>query len=188
MDGIFKKNNVYVYVNNKEERDGVQEEDMNALVYSPDSDYVRSHVYLYGGRLHLEHTYSTSELCMKVDGIPIKEIAYNEETIFSFIRGFSLEKVTAFLNQIENLGIDTFLENYKSQLQQFKAEMEDKAEKMEQEQAVQFDENKSTDIASLRNMINKLTCMIFCLLINMNAGLDNLTYTDAYNEIINLYF
>lgn len=37
-------------------------------------------------------------------------------------------------------------------------------------------------------MISELIGMIFCLLINMNAGLDNQTYTDAYNEIINLYF
>ena len=40
----------------------------------------------------------------------------------------------------------------------------------------------------LKKFINELTCIIYCLLINMNAGLDNQFYTDAYNEIINLYF
>ena len=188
MDGIFKKDNVYVYVDNKEERDGVQGEDMDALVYSPDSDYVRSHVYLYGGRLYLEHSYSTSVLCLKVDGIPIYELCYEENYEYTLDDRFKIDKIVAFLNQIENLGIDTFLENYKNQLQQFKAEMEEKVEKMQQEQSIQFDENKKTYIDSIRQLIANLTCMIFCLLINMNAGLDNQTYTDAYNEIVNLYF
>ena len=67
----------------------------------------------------------------------------------------------------------------------FKKELEIKVEEIEQEQSVQFDEDKSTFLTSLKKFINELTCIIFCLLINMNAGLDNQYYTDAYNEIIN---
>ena len=34
-----------------------------------------------------------------------------------------VEKIAAYLNQIENLGVDSFLENYKLQLQELKKEI-----------------------------------------------------------------
>lgn len=187
MEGIFKKDNVYVYVNNKEKRDDIQEEDMDALVYSPDFDYGKRYVCLYGGRVTLNcQTYS--ELDLKVDGILIQHIQYNDNLWFTLSGTLNIDKVTAFLNQMENLGIDTFLENYKKQLVNFKKEMEEKLEKMEQEQSDHFDEKKVSSISTLKKAILKLAFAIFCFLINMNAGLDDQTYTDAYNEIVNLYF
>ena len=187
MEGIFKKDNVYVYVDDKEERDGIQKEDMSALIISLESRYHK--VFLYGGRVLLEYYLNgLSKFTLSVDGNPINELSYSERTGYSLYGRFEVGRIVAFLNQMENLGIDTFLENYKSQLQQFKGEMEEKLGKMEQEQSIQFDDNKKTSIDSIRKLIANLTCMIFCLLINMNAGLDNQTYTDTYNEIINLYF
>ncbi len=187
MKGIFKKDNVYVYVNNKEKRDDIQEEDMNALVYSPDSEYGKEYVCLYGGRVYLGYN-DYSSLKLSVDGISIRQIQHSDNYWFTLSESLDMKKVTAFLNQMENLGIDTFLDNYKKQLVNFKKEMEEKVGKMEQEQSIHYEDYIAKRITSLRNALTHLACIIFCLLINMNAGLDNQTYTDAYNEIINLYF
>ncbi len=187
MDGIFKKDNVYVYVTNKGRRNDIQEEDMTTLVYSPDSEYEKQHVSLYGGRVYL-HWSGYYSLRMSVDGISIGQILHNDNLWFVLSDSLGLGEVTAFLNQMENLGIETFLENYKKQLVNFKKEMEEEVEKMEQEQSIHFDEKKVSSISNLKRAIVKLAIAIFCLFINMNAGLDNQTYTDAYNEIINLYF
>ena len=184
MNAIFKKENVYVAIIGNNLRDEINLNEVNSFIY----DYTtKDDVYLYGGRVHLH--YATDETCahLEVDGIPVQEVC-PPKTGFSINSAISLSKATAFLNQIENLGIDSFLENYKSQLQEFKKDLEAQAEKIEREQSMQFDEDKSTFLVSLRRFINELSCIIFCLLINMNAGLDNQFYTDAYNEIINLYF
>ena len=192
MDGIFKKGNVYVAVINKSERDDVDKDDMDTLIMTLENKYHNK--YLYGGRVCIEKPYVLSSkageilLHLKVDGISIQQINCRDNFDCYLSDSLNLEKVIAFLNQMENLGIDSFLENYKAQLQQFKIEMEEKVEKMEQEQSVNYNEDRNESITSLKVMIAKLTCMIFCLLINMNAGLDNQSYTDAYNEIINLYF
>lgn len=99
-----------------------------------------------------------------------------------------LHKVAAFLTQIENLGIDTFLENYRNQLQSFKTEIEKTIEQIQEEQALKYEESKNFTIYGLRKFVRELSCLILCLFINMNAGLDNQCYIDAYNTIFNLYF
>jgi hypothetical protein len=186
MNAIFKKENVYIAIDSIDTRDDIQCEEMDTLIFATHYKYKKQKVYLYGGRVYL-HFYNSENLNVTVDGIPIREIYINQSGFF--IRAsMGVSKAAAFLNQMENLGVDSFLENYKNQLQEFKKELEIKVEEIEQEQSVQFDEDKSTFLTSLKKFINELTCIIFCLLINMNAGLDNQFYTDAYNEIINLYF
>ena len=171
MNAIFKKENVYVAIKGKDTREDIQCEEMDTLIFATHYEYEKQKVYLYGGRVYLEnYGYNGLDIKISIDGIPIREISYNNK------------------DSIENLGIDSFLDNYKSQLQEFKKDLEAQAEKIEQEQSIQFNEDKSTFLVSLRRFINELSCIIFCLLINMNAGLDNQFYTDAYNEIINLYF
>ena len=190
MNAIFKKENVYVAIDGIDTRDDIQCEDMDTLIFATQYKYKKQKVILYGGRVYLSSF--NDDLTISVDGVPIiREIGYNknDDRIGFFVRtSMGVRKAAAFLNQMENLGVDSFLENYKIQLQEFKKDLEIQAEKIEQEQSVQFDENKSTFLTSLKKFINELTCIIFCLLINMNAGLDNQYYTDAYNEIINLYF
>lgn len=190
MNAIFKKENVYVAIKSKDTREDIQCEEMDTLIFATHYEYEKQKVYLYGGRVYLEnYGYNGLDIKISIDGIPIREISYNNKDSFFFAQvAMTVSKATAFLNQIENLGIDSFLDNYKSQLQEFKKDLEAQAEKIEQEQSIQFNEDKSTFLVSLRRFINELSCIIFCLLINMNAGLDNQFYTDAYNEIINLYF
>ena len=185
MNAIFKKENVYVAIKGKNFRDGINLEDVDSLIFSPQYKYKKNEVSLYGGRVYLH--YYNDDLTFAIDGIPIREIR-NYKNGFFASSSMEVDKAAAFLNQIENLGVDSFLENYKSQLQEFKNIIEIQAEKIEQEQSQQFDKDKSAFLTSLKNLINELTCILFCLLINMNAGLDNQFYTDAYNEIIYLYF
>lgn len=184
MNAIFKKENVYVAIIGNNLRDEINLNEVNSFIYEYTT---KDDVYLYGGRVHLRYGSQNKFVKLKVDGFSIQEVYY-KDSVFSVGKEIDLCKAAAFLNQMENLGVDSFLENYKIQLQEFKKDLEIQAEKIEQEQSVQFDENKSTFLTSLKKFINELTCIIFCLLINMNAGLDNQYYTDAYNEIINLYF
>jgi hypothetical protein len=184
MNAILKKENVYIAIKNEDLRNGVNSKEVESLIYDYND---KDSVYLYGGRVSLHYGSAEDLVNLEVDGIQIQEV-YHKDSSLSFKKNINLSKAAAFLNQMENLGIDPFLENYRNQLRDFKKELEIKAEKIEQEQSVQFDEDRLTFLTSLKKFINELTCIIFCLLINMNAGLDNQYYSDAYNEIINLYF
>lgn len=184
MNAIFKYDNVYVTAPSKDIRQDVNAEEIQELVYDYD---VKDDVNLYGGRINLRFS-GSDELVMKVDGIIINEFNFTSSGECKTTSSMSLHKATAYLNQIENLGVDTFIENYKIQLQALKTEIEGSVIKLEQELSAQQDEDKNSVLKNLRASLRMLSCMIFMLLINLNAGLDNHCYSEAYENITNLYF
>lgn len=186
MDAIFKQENVYIVVRAKDVREGVDSNSIENLIWQNNPRQKKA--VLYGGRVILTPYYnggSRHDRCrIEIDGILIYQINDSLQAISEF----SFESVAAYLNQIENLGVDTFLENYKLQLQELKKEFETTAENIQQELAMNDDDNKVTLLHNLKKIILKMTCIIFSLLINLNAGLDNHYYTAAYDIIINQYF
>ena len=185
MRAIFKKDNVYVLIDDLESREDVNLSECEELIYDT---YEKTSANLYGGRVSIIKDYDFSLWAkLSVDGIEIGQYkCWNQD--FSKNTKQTLSQIVAFLNQIENLGVDTFLENYRKQIESLKNEIEEKVKKLEDEQAIHFDEDKQKFINKFNDIIIYLTCVIFSLLINMNAGLDNQTYNDAYNEIVSLYF
>jgi hypothetical protein len=146
---------------------------------------------LYGGRVKVSYLYykngwniNYDTLSLKIDGIEIRKLYSNA----SFGESSTPSEVVAYLNQIENLGVDSFLENYKQQLQQMKIEFEAFADGLQQELAINYDEKKAEELSKYKRFILTLGCVIFALLINMNAGLQNQDYINAYDNIINTYF
>ena len=102
------------------------------------------------------------------------------------------QKVTAYLNQIEQLGIDTFLENYKTALETFKADIMVLCEKYES--LLKEEEPNSGSANTYKDFLDRaracltiLTIILFSLACNMKTGLDNHVYEDAYNEVLAEY-
>lgn len=182
MTGIFKVNNVYVVVRDKEVREGIEKNNMPEYIIS-DDDFSAT---LYGGRVLIER--DRSYFRISIDGIAIYEIKQYSNSIELFESDYiKIEKIVAYLNQIENLGIETFLENYRKQLETLKGELERVAEKI-QEDLGEGGEKNSTRLAIIRRLIIKISSFLFALYVNMNAGLQAQDYIDAYNMVINMYF
>jgi hypothetical protein len=129
---------------------------------------------------------------INIDGIPLHGLeSYSNnygDLCLKLVDKFSLEQAAAYLNQLENLGVDSFLENYKLQIQEIKRELESKADSLQHELAIEQDNYKAGLLNSIKKVLFRLTILIFSLLVNMNAGLENHQYTEAYDQIINLYF
>ena len=188
MDAIFKNGNVYVAVMNKDAREEIDFSVSTDLIlcYQKDVDSTS----LYGGRVVLS-TYGSDECFIQIDGISIKRITgtiYKNYFCPESESNISLEQAAAYLNQIENLGVDSFLANYKLQLQGLKSELEGQADNLQQELALNYNDDKAKVLDSIKKVILSLVCIIFSLLVNMNAGLENHHYTEAYDNIISLYF
>lgn len=190
MNAIIKNDNVYVVVRNKEVKDGEGLINSGNLIIDNSS---RRNNSLYGGRVKLEHYSGTWRI--SIDGINIEEFYIRQSSGSNYTHTFverkghfDLEKIASFLNQIENLGIDSFEENYKIHLQTLKKELETITETWQQELAVENSNNKRHDLDELRKTLLAMSCLIFSLLINMNAGLSNQHYTNAYDTVINMYF
>lgn len=185
MKGVFKNENVYVYIDTDNEPTN-QIEDEDAFIVGEGK---KSQV-LYGGRVKVSYLYyrdggiNYDTLSLKIDGIEIRKLYSNA----TFYESSTPSEIVAYLNQIENLGIDSFLENYKQQLQQMKIEFEAFADGLQQELAINYDDKKAEELSKYKKFILKLGCVIFALLINMNAGLQNQDYINAYDNIINTYF
>ena len=184
MKGIFKNENVYVYIDTDKEPINQVEDEYAFIVGESNSSQI-----LYGGRVKVNYQYSYgrinyNQLSLKIDGIEIRKLYSNA----TFGESSTPSEVVAYLNQIENLGVDSFLENYKQQLQQMKIEFEAFADGLQQELAINYDEKKAEELSKYKRFILTLGCVIFALLINMNAGLQNQDYINAYDNIINTYF
>ena len=189
MDAIFKKDNVYVFVKNKEVRKYISEDDVKKdIVLDDEYESENEENVLYGGRVYLCcENQDWTECYLTVDGIRIGRVGLSDGE-FCWRDWIDMSEVTARLNQIENLGIESFLEHYKKQLQELKKGIEDEIVAIQRELDVEHDEEKVSYIDSLKCFIREISCIIFSLLLNMNAGLDNHCYTEAYDAIINLYF
>ncbi len=183
MKGIFKNENVYVYIDTDKDPQ-CELKDNKAFIIG---DKHIDDAFLYGGRVVVKckhYSFDEDRLSLLVDGIAIVKV-YNYAEFYKYN---TATEVLAYLNQIENLGVDSFLENYKRQLQQAKLEFEAFADGLQQELAINYDEKKAEELSKYRKFILTLGCILFALLINMNAGLQNQDYINAYENIINTYF
>ena len=95
-------------------------------------------------------------------------------------------QIVAYLNQIEQLGVDTFLENYKAAVIVQKEELSIMCDKLAAELQDHEDEEKGKMLNRMRAKIETLIGLLFLLTVNMNAGLDNHQYIDAYTECENI--
>ena len=196
METIFFKNGVYVYSEEKfkfENDDNKAKTDVSIIV-SDDRHYKCN--YLYGGRVEVS-LFNNGSCYLTIDGIEIKRFysTYTSDETCAVIEvtaSLGAQKVTAYLNQIEQLGIDTFLENYKTALEASKADIMVLCEKYE---SLLKEEEPNSESANTykefldraRSCLTILTIILFSLACNMKTGLDNHVYEDAYNEVLAEY-
>ncbi len=193
MKTIFFKNGVYVYSEEKfkfDNDDNKAKTDVSIIV-SDDRHFQRN--YLYGERVRVS-LFSDGSGCLTIDGIEIKRFYSpytSDETcaVIEVTASLGAQKVTAYLNQIEQLGIDTFLENYKTTLENFKADIMVLCEMYESLLKEEEPNSESADtykdfLDRARSCLTILTIILFSLACNMKTGLDNHVYEDAYNEVL----
>lgn len=145
---------------------------------------------LYGDRVYVGEDYIEidGKRLINIDANITYNASYSRYNLSnSFKCTFNIKEIVAFLNQIENLGLDAFIDNYKLQLQNFKKELETIAEVMQNDLAIHYEEDKAKEINILRNKILYLTFLICGLLIKMNAGLSNQHYIDAYDMATSIF-
>lgn len=180
MNAIIKNENVYVVVKDMDVREGVNLKDSETSIIS-NGEYC-----LYGGRVLLRCYINFHE--MTIDGIRIETYNITSDMRLNFEYNFSLEQIASYLNQIENLGLDPFIDNYKLQLQNLKNEIEVQVQNMQNDLSMNYDEKRAKMLDNLRRGLLELSCFVCTLLINMNAGLSNQHYIDAYDAVVNMYF
>ena len=173
MKAILFNKGVYVYTNSTAKL--FETDDVKKYVIVTDSLY--GYKNLYGGRVQI--SIRTGKFL--IDGIFMLNF-YTNGKHDSVIDG---SKMVAYLNQIEQLGVDTFLANYKQSLAQTKDELCVLRDKLENELSIHEDEDKAKVLTQLREAITAIIFILLALMINMNAGIDNHVYVDAYDEIVN---
>ena len=194
METIFFKNGVYVCSEedfNFEDKDNKVKADASIIISNNENPNSR---LLYGGRVKVSLLNAIFHIA--IDGIEVNAFgytsSYNNQAGIYQTDNLSVQKVTAYLNQIEQLGIDTFLENYKTTLENFKADIMALCEKYES--LLKEEEPNSGSANTYKDFLDRaracltiLTIILFSLACNMKTGLDNHVYEDAYNEVLAEY-
>lgn len=199
MKTIFFQNGVYVCSEEEfdfEDDDNKVKTDVSIIICDDRSCQCDSKL-LYGGRVIVDFPrYDGSKFTLTIDGVEIKNLYYEYLNgtcaVIRVTNELTVQKVTAYLNQIEQLGIDTFLENYKTTLENFKADIMALCEKYES--LLKEEEPNSESADTYKDFLNRaracltiLTIILFSLACNMKTGLDNHVYEDAYNEVLAEY-
>lgn len=181
-DCIFKKNGVFVYVMDIEWDKAEDLDNDEDLVYCNCLSPKRP---LYGGRVSLGSN-GSNYVILDVDGICINSVSASNNGMY-LSNSMSFSEAVAILNQIEQLGVDTFLENYKKQLVELKTTLVSEAERLTVELSEQKVPEKQAALTNIHSILAKLACILFAVCIHLNAGLENSQYIDAYNCVANLY-
>ena len=182
MKAIFLVNGVYVCIDDDRSYKREVEEEQTFIVSES------GRCVLFGGRVVVDGKgssyYGGYYYTLRIDGIEL----YNFESGSSYplSEDFYIEAITAYLNQMEQLGVDTFLCNYKEAAKCLKNEVSSLSCKLEAELQVREDKEKESSLKRLRKIIDGLIGLLFLLSINMNAGIDNHTYINAYDECENI--
>ena len=174
MEAIFLINGVYVCMDKELDSDRIEEE--QTLIISNYGSRV-----LFGGRVVVD--FDGDSCHFYIDGI---ELLNYDKYYPNISRYFKYGTIAAFLNQIEQLGVDTFLSNYKEAVKSFKDEVSALSCQLEADLQVDEDEGKRKMLTNLRYIMDRLIGLLFVLSIKMNAGLDNQTYISAYDECENI--
>lgn len=183
MKAILLENGIYIGVDTNADKslDDSKIQESKELVYC--NVYSSGEAILFGGRVGVRYR-SSGDWNLSVDGIKIKVLGYKTDNPYF---ENSLQNVVAYLNQMQQLGVDTFLANYKLSLEKTKEELTVICDKLEGELSVQENEGKAKLLAKLRGVIIEMIVILFGLMVDVNVGLDNHNYVDAYNEIVNEY-
>jgi hypothetical protein len=185
MKEIILHDGIYVYIENGSIANADEYTSILEGRYKSESN-------LFGGRVQVYALgWDGDGVGLTIDGIKIIDIKEGKITSnnVSYTYGkrssdLSFPQVTAYLNQIEHLGVDTFLDNYKKNLEDFKAQMNEMATALENELKENEDSGKAQLLQKVKNLIFNIIIILFSLSINMNAGLDNRQYVEAYEAII----
>ena len=120
---LFKKENVYVVIKGQQ----IDYSNLpNDLIFDYNSSD-RCCTCLYGGRVILTGKYNGWHL--KIDGLELQHFWLSESNKLPYASdSLDPEMVSAYLNQMENLGVDSFLTNYKNQVQELKKVCNDEIE------------------------------------------------------------
>lgn len=168
MNAIFKKDNVFVYVRDID--DDVKNDP--SLILEENS---RKLVQL--GRVLLKDTNQSSfpfRLCrLWVDGITIYRGVY--ELAINPVRldyNLPYETIVAYLNQMEVYGVDSFLENYKNALKEYRDELSNQEDKCNRRLATRDDLNETARLRRITDLLEHLETIIFNLSIHIAPGIE----------------
>lgn len=194
MEAILLENGIYIGVDTNIDKslDKSKIQESKEFVVINCNVNPKREAILFGGRVDVYG--SSSGWSLSVDGISIKKLCstswhYDNDGFYYAKVDSSLDtaQVTSYLNQMQQLGVDTFLANYKQSLEKSKEELSVICDKLESELSVQENEIKKKFLGKLRDVIIELVVILFALMVDVNVGLDNHNYVDAYNKIVNEY-
>lgn len=178
IEFILKKDNIYIAICDnelsKESQQKLSQDPMTLIAYtSCSADYDKKNSTLYGGRVNVSGT--AGEWHISVCGIKIDSF-YN--------RGYGAQQIADFLNQIEQLGIDAFLSNYKSKVEEHRLLLKQEEQDLMNKISIHEDAYLLQRLSVIRGLLKSMLTIIFILSLHVPAGLDNAQYENAYQSII----
>lgn len=174
---ILKKDNIYIAICDdnlsEESQKKLSQDPMTLIAKTSLSRYNKENSTLYGGRVKV--SLDVYKWHISVCGIEIDTFYYN---------GYGAQQIADFLNQIEQLGIDAFLSNYKSKVEEHRLLLKQEEQDLMNKISTHEDEDLLKRLSFIRGLLESMLTIIFFLSLHVPTGLDNAQYEEAYQSII----
>lgn len=171
MEAIFIKDGNYILLNNISDNKKYNLVKDTHLVFSPQSN---RDGFLYGGRVLI------SDNNLLIDGIKI--IRFTNDKMAFHIESPGLALTTQYLNQIQQKGIEEFLCEYKTALNEFRDNINAKKKEIESSGK----ENKET-MNNCEEILCEILCIQYDLMMHMDTSISLENITNTYNSFAKIY-
>lgn len=142
--------------------------------------YDKEDAYLYQNRVSISYRYGT------LTGWHLTVCGY-EIMGFEDFGNLNIHLVADILNQIEQLGIDAFLANYKAKVEEYRLLLKQEERETMDKLSLHEDDNLKKTLANTRNKLSQMLVLIFMLSLHIPCGIDNTQYENAYQAIVAQY-
>lgn len=139
----------------------------------------RADLVLFGGRVVISDLGYYQDIKLKIDGIQI----FLPHESYSY-KSFTKEIALGIVNIINKIGVDAYMENYKSEWFKIIGSIEQDLGKLEELHRINGSlESKSADLIKNRESFNRLKSMIFCLAFWLMPGIENESVVNSFNKL-----
>lgn len=200
MNAIIFQNGIYVYIQdpNDEQHYPIPHEgnieainkDKNIIIMNS-GNIRKDRTMLYGGRVEVASTQRGRNYSIEIDGIIIYgNINKNHDYKLYYIDGcLPPSTVVSILNQIEQLGIDAVMKNYRDIIQKQQDELIETLNKIKNyPESQEITKDEQAQLKFFPDIIEIISGVLYYLALILATGIELAQYVNAYEDAIITYF
>lgn len=200
MNAIIFQNGIYVYIQDpNDEQHYPTPHEGNIEAINKDKNIIslnlgnlgKGQAMLYAGRVEIKSYKNLGEYEIFIDGIKIYGAIISHPNVDMYILQETIRPsiVISILNQIEQLGIDAVMKNYRESIQKKQDELIETLDKIKNyPENQELTKQEKAQLRFFPGIIDNFSEVLYYLALILATGIELAQYVNAYEDAIITYF